>query len=299
VDIIKHTNVDLLDNPSIREKGLPDMLDYIKAEALCIPYPDILPQDDVLVNLSPMEICKRLSNYTRVPLEKIDNHFSSRNYISSTEIIGNVILNDIQTVNGLKIPGGRHTLAKKLEALIELGKYREHQNMMKKFPVRNPNPDPVIMAKAEEALNRKRERVRKELGYDIDNIPADFPIRLVSVGTMGHHQDAFHPSVENQSYYLKGDMVGGSSEIMILNKNLLTPEVDKTWDEEAMQKALSSQLNDRLHKWTTEPGIMYMSDMAPYLIRVAGCFEGLYMRYRVDPKKLWNIIGFLCVENKS
>lgn len=39
------------------------------------------------------------------------------------------------------------------------------------------------------------------------------------------------------------------------------------------------------------PGVLYLSDMAPYLIRVACCFEGPSSRYRLDPKKCIDVLN--------
>jgi len=105
------------------------------------------------------------------------------------------------------------------------------------------------------------------------------------------------------SYYLKGDRVGGSADCMIVNTRILgeflrshkgaTAEDVWVWtQEEHAMKLLSDRLNSpTAAEWESYPGVIYLSDMAPYLIRVACCFEGEGTRYRVDPLKLWNTIG--------
>lgn len=107
---------------------------------------------------------------------------------------------------------------------------------------------------------------------------------------MGHHQDALHPVAPMRSYYLEGDHVGGSADCLIVNlKQVRDPS---EWTLEKMEMKLSQRLNSSTPAaWEKETGVVYLSDMAPYLMRVACCFEGKNSRYRVDPKKLWSVIG--------
>lgn len=53
---------------------------------------------------------------------------------------------------------------------------------------------------------------------------------------------------------------------------------------------LLDEFDDHQTSRTWPEGVIFLSDMAPYLIRVGCCFEGQGMPYRVDPEKLWRII---------
>ena len=59
-----------------------------------------------------------------------------------------------------------------------------------------------------------------------------------------------------------------------------------------MQNLLVERLNaPKKAGWEDWDGILYCSDMIPYLIRVACCFEGEGTRYHVDVTKLCRILG--------
>jgi len=286
--LVKSAGVELLAKVS----GPPDLLDYVRAAGTKSRYADILPPDDVLITWGAADICKKLSSYTNIPLNQLDKHFASNKIISFTDNIGELIKNDIHTLAKLApVPGGRHTIARKLEALFYLAKYQASAKIVDAGRKHKDNP---YLGKMEAHMEQFKTIVKTELGIDCANIPESFPLKIARCDTMGHHQDVFHPSVESSSYYLEGDYCGGSAEIMIINKSLLTPEELTQWTPQAMEQALGDQLNSGLAPWTRHPGIIYMSDMAAYLIRVSGCFEGREMRFRVDPTKLWNIIGCVC-----
>jgi hypothetical protein len=109
--------------------------------------------------------------------------------------------------------------------------------------------------------------------------------------TMGQHNDVFHPHscTSMQSYYLKGDDVGGSSEVVIVNKSLIKNAAE--WTKEAIHAKITARLNAPVAApWEADPCCQYMSDMAPYLIRVGCCFEYPGQRYYVNPKKLLTLL---------
>jgi len=110
---------------------------------------------------------------------------------------------------------------------------------------------------------------------------------------MGHHEDVFHPHplIHMQSYYLKGDHVGGSAEVVIVNTKLLSEAEQKDWTPAEISKKISARLNAaKPADWESHKAVMYFSDMAPYLIRVGCMFEGVGCRYRIDVEKLIGLI---------
>ena len=209
------------------------------------PYPDILPEEAELSQMTAEQITKRLADYCGVPQEKVDDHFMMYKLIAPNQLIGATILEYAKQLQALGVD--RKTVAKKFAGLLEMA--------------------------------------------------VKFPFRVAKCDTSGHHPDAFHPTHGDYSYYIKTDMVGGAADCLIINMTLLSEEHrDEVthWTYEDMQNLLIARLNaPKKAEWEEWDGVLYCSDMNPYLIRVACCFEGEGTRYRVDVTKLCRILDLL------
>jgi len=171
----------------------------------------------------------------------------------------------------------RHVIAKKIFALFLLEKVQGTGNAAKVLSEEN------------------RAEIKQELKIDpFDEKQCNsFPIKIVRLRTGGHHEDVLHPHrcCTSNSYYLKGDNVGGDCECLILNTSLMNPSELPEWDMKKINQKISARLNaPKPAEWDDHPAVIYFSNMAPYLIRSACFFEGENVRYRISPEKLISVL---------
>jgi len=284
VQLIKREGVAMIEKLENLKTLAKEFTDWVRAEVQTQPLPNVLPEN--VADLSKEEIAAQICSYLGSKPEYLNQYFRSYKIIGENEDIAEVILKDARTLKELGI--SRKTLADKLQAIITLGYYHSTLEMYS-IGEHHGAQHSARITKAKEKLKPLITEALKELNIEPTNLN-EFPIKVEYLGTMGHHNDAFHPSFSMQSYYLKGDKVGGSAEVLIKNSTLEKGSVT----EEQMKNFLTERLNAK-HKaeWEDAPEFIYCSDMAPYLIRVACCFEGPTVRYRVDPKKLCKVLGLI------
>ena len=130
-----------------------------------------------------------------------------------------------------------------MDALVRLAMWEERREHMK------PEASEKIVA-----------IVKKELNFDPNDAEAlkAFPLHVFFAATMGHHPDVFHPQVGMQSYYLKGEHVGGSADCMLVNRKMLKPEEQALFTHAAMGKKLADRLNaPKPAEWEANPAVLY------------------------------------------
>lgn len=264
---------------AVAAKVSPSLGDWLKASAAKTPLPDVLDRDDLLVECSEAEVTVMLSTYLRMSLPRLALHFAEAKVTRGTaDSVAATIVSDCKRIKKeLKVPGGRHALAAKLLALVYLGRHTSGMHS--------------VISAEQAAL------IKRELHLDVADAAAvaAYPLRVAFCATMGHHPDPLHPTVGMQSYYLKNDYVGGSAECMLVNTRMLKAEEAAHFTLASMSQKLSDRLNaPKPAEWESNPAVLYFSDMAPYLIRAACCFESTGLRYRVEPAKLYAILKDVC-----
>ncbi len=297
VSILKRFDNDkiktMLENIVEQNIAPKEFTDYIYCSIFKQPYSAILPKEEEICQMTAKEIEKILSEYTGIMEDYINEYFYKNKIIAPEHSIGEEILKDATSLQELKVD--RINLVSKFStafSLYELDILKQHLKSVHDAPNFNDNRDQEQTLK--NLIEAKEKAFHQEFGFDINNLPQDFPLRVVKLSTSGHHQDVFHPSHALASYYMENDNVGGADDCMIINIKLLSKDHEdnvRNWTLEQMQNLLSSRLNaSEKAYWEEWDGILYCSDMNPYLIRVACCFEGVGTRYRVDPTKLCKIL---------
>ncbi len=273
-----------------------EFTDYIYCSIFRQPYPTILPREEEICQITAKQIEEKLSEYTGISEHLINEYFYRNKIIALGQSIGEIILRDATTLQKLKVD--RIRLVSKFTAafsLFELDTLKRHLENVHDHPDFYDNRDQEQILK--DLIEIKKKSFHLEFGVDIDDLPRNFPLRVVKLSTRGHHQDVFHPSHGMASYYMENDRVGGADDCMIINTKLLSKDHEeevRNWTIEQMQDLLNDRLNaSEKAYWENWDGILYCSDMNPYLIRVACCFEGLGTRYRVDPIKLSKILELI------
>lgn len=268
-----------------------EFTDFLFCDLYGKPYPPILSKEAELCQMTADDINKAIAEYCGISPEKIDEFFIRNDFIGPGQSIGKVILGDAKSLQDLK--ADRNDLATRFTAALDYGHVLKLQHDLKGMKQRG-QVDQVYEKDVQDRIQQITEDARPHLGVDISNLPEDFPLRVAKCYTMGHQGDLFHPSNASSSYYMKGDIVGGSADCLIINTKLLSEEHKDTvskWTHEDMQKLLEDRLNaPEKADWEDWGGVLYCSDMNPYLIRIACFFEGPGTRYRVDPEKLYRIL---------
>lgn len=276
-----------------RVKDIPHVRDWLKAYCKNEPLGDILGSDEQLAGMSGTELTVQLASYLQLPVDQVNAHFASHGICqNASDSVGNCIVADAKTLVQHGVP--RHRLADRIDALLAWAHFQELARILAQKMTGEVTPTRLA---AREQLERSHTECRAKVQQQLKFDPADtvaaaaFPLTFVRCSTMGHHNDVFHPHscCSMQSYYLPG--TGGSSEIAIINKALIAPGKEAEWTVPAVTKKLSERLNSKApHLWETDPAVVYGSDMAPYLIRTACCFETPGVRYRIDPAKLISVL---------
>ncbi len=268
-----------------------EFIDYIEVNMFEKPFPSILPDELTLSQMSIDEINQVISSYCGINLEYLDDYFFKNGIIAKGQSIGSVISEDARVLASLKV--NRTEVAEKLIAILDLyDAWKMHESIECEKILELP--DKEWIEASQKIIDIKIKRIKTYLNLDPFNLPENFSYRVVKLYTSGHHQDVFHPTSALSSYYLDSDYVGGSAECLLINDKLVSDvhksEVSK-WTEIDMENVLAEKLNSRYRPDCAEwDGIIYCSDMNPYLIRVACCFEGEGIKYRVDPLKLYKFL---------
>ncbi len=286
----------LLENIVEQKIAPQEFTDYIHCSIFKQSYPAILSREEEICHMTVKQIEEKLSEYIGISKHIINEYFYKNKIITLKQSIGEIILRDATILKKHNVD--RIKLVSKFTAafsLFELNSLKEHLKNVRDYPDFSDNRDQeqILM----DLIEIKKQAFNLEFGVDIDNLPRNFPLRVVKLSTSGHHQDVFHPSHSMASYYMENDSVGGADDCMIINIKLLSKDHEKevrNWTIEQIQNLLNARLNaSEKAYWEKWDGILYCSDMNPYLIRVACCFEGLGTRYRVDPSKLCKILELI------
>lgn len=277
-------------NTMIEKQIAPkEFVDYISCNLYKIPYPDILPEEEKLCQMTADQIERVLADYCGIKEDKINEYCYKNKLITFQQSIGEVILTDANSLFSLGLD--RKLIVTKLMAVLDIGdfvKLNDQLEQSRKEEYRDRDWELEAQRRIEEISNIIQETLGDK---------ANDTFRVVKCYTGGHHQDMFHPSVAFTSYYLKYDRIGGSADCLIINRKMLSEKhrdlVDK-WTNQDLEELLSNRLNaPKSADWESWDGFLYCSDMNPYLIRVACCFEGAGTRYRVDPMKLCRILELI------
>ncbi len=102
-----------------------ELVDYYYCLRFKEPYPDILPRENELIQMTADQIADKLADYCGVPQAKIDAHFRMYKIIGSDQSIGNTILKDAKQLQKYGID--RKTVAKKFAALLGIEKGKNLQ----------------------------------------------------------------------------------------------------------------------------------------------------------------------------
>lgn len=276
-----------------RVKNVPHVHDWIKAFCKNEPLCDVLQSDKQLAECTSIEVSMQLSSYLQIEQGQLNAHFAAHGICKSAlDPIADHIIADAKKL--VKLGVQRHVLADLMDALLAWAHFQETHNI-----VAQPMTGEITATRQaahnrlKESLAKYRAIVQEKLHFDPSDAAAveKFPLVIVRCSTMGHHNDVFHwhPACSMQSYYLPG--TGGSSEVVIINKSLIAAGREAEWSQQAVAKKLSERLNSKVaHAWENDPAVVYCSDMHPYLIRTACCFEAPGVRYRVDPEKLVSVL---------
>jgi hypothetical protein len=276
-----------------RVREVPHVHDWLAAYCKDEPLGDVLGSDKQLAESSGLEVAMQLGTYLQVDFGQVNAHFAAHGMCKGPQdSIGDCIVSDAKTL--VKLGVSRRVLADRMTALLELARFQELSHTLAQpmtgeiTPVRQAAWDSLRKSYAE-----SREKIKQQLRFDPEDRQqcANFPVVVVKCGTMGHHEDVLHPhsACRMQSYYLPG--TGGSSEVVFINRKLIAAGKEAEWTVEATTKKLRDRLNSKVaHVWENDAAVVYCSDMAPYLIRAACCFEAPGVRYRIDPAKIVSVL---------
>lgn len=210
--------------------------------------------------------------------EEVNSHFMASRMLRAGQTMEGVIAADLKLLSGVDVTD----LAERFDAQIRCG-WALHVKQALEDRVADPRSALLYPA--------YREYNEAILAYFSQSIPSQSPDLVCAILVTGnHHRDPFHPHVDTFSFPC--DWVRGSSDILIVNK-AISVRFRHLSDPQELVALLQERFNSaNAADWEDDPGVIYASDMSPYLIRVASFFQGPGCRYRIDPLKLCRVLGF-------
>ncbi|KAH3745556.1 hypothetical protein Pelo_13056 [Pelomyxa schiedti] len=252
------------------------------------PFPEILSTELLATSTIPA-ITEYLLKYLGFSNEtELCTHFWRHKMITEAQNIGAVIKGSFDILQERHV--SKNLVAARLMSLFLAQKSTGCNYRGEQVP-ESEHPD-LIQKAVDRASSICGVEPSSVMWWNSTQQPAMAPFKVSLCFTMGHHGDVFHPENGMSSYYLKSDYVGGSADCIVVN-TLIAPAQVQSWTPEEMSKLLVERLNKpRAGDWESLPGVVYCSDMAPYLIRVGCLFEGQGMRYAIDTLKLLQVLSF-------
>lgn len=146
--VLKHSGPDSIPELAMALRGIlpPQLADVLPVLALPdgdfdFRFPRILPEDEVLCQMTPREITEALAHYRGMEAEELDAFLIRRRFLAASESVGAVIQRDTQTLRTCGI--SRDKLAEALRIALS------HGNKPKQSPLyvevtsyRGHHPDP-------------------------------------------------------------------------------------------------------------------------------------------------------------
>eukprot|EP01122_Echinamoeba_exundans_P002563 TRINITY_DN12502_c0_g1_i1.p1 TRINITY_DN12502_c0_g1~~TRINITY_DN12502_c0_g1_i1.p1 ORF type:complete len:550 (+),score=60.33 TRINITY_DN12502_c0_g1_i1:128-1777(+) len=234
----------------------------------------------------PDTIVRDLTRYLGLQsVEQLDAHFVKCGMLKGGDSMEDTIRADLQCLDGID----HDILASRFESCIRQA-WASHIRQV----LRERDQDPSTASKIHPDYREYNVDILNEFSAHIsDNywLAERRNIVCAILVSGDHHRDPFHPFVD--TFDLASDWVRGSSDVIIINTKLST-EFSGPQEQETLENLLAERYNSRVPaSWESDPGVIYCSDMSPYLFRLAYLLQGDGCRYRIDPGKLCRVLGLI------
>jgi hypothetical protein len=241
-----------------------------------LPLPPIVSDRD--------NISKCLSEYLGLESdEELNAHFVKCGMIRPGQSVSDTIRADLEALNGVDL----ELLVRRFESCVRVA-WASHIRQV----LLERDQDPDVALKIHPEYREYNEDILRLFSADSADEDWRDTNRSIICGILvsgDHHRDPFHPFVD--TFNLASDWVRGSSDIIIIN-TMISTEFSGSADQETLENLLAERYNSRFSAdWESDPGVIYCSDMSPYLFHMSFLLQGSGCRYRIDPVKLCWVLG--------